>query len=515
MSMFVRGTDSLNLLERDAQLWHARRVVPRHIRDESFCQCLPVSAFEPPIVDATVDIEVSGNIRDESIFPEPQFPDYTAYLIVTILSFKGSVPQTWKDRGVTDVNEPFAIMVHSRCAWADDNALELDERDAGRAKIFGCIEKDESRMYELWSDWVFRVAQADVLSHFNGDHFDMPYVLCRLTGNKLRPMDSFSRPMRASRFPWMGAIWSLPMKPYWKRLRARDKRKKGDFDQEDADQAVQEDQDESGSDEEFEDVDNMAPLDPSLGEAARAPEEEITDQTQFDMIMQAFGVSTLDLMKFVKEIYKSFDEYSLNYLAGLKLKNISKLDVKPKQITEAWHYQDRALLELVTSYCVRDVYVTVRLDKEFKAFMTMNALAFASTTPLSTLLISGSQKRLLNCLVQFSSARGFICNGIRDPTYASSGSYAGGKVQEAVPGIHKTTCVDFASLYPSIMQCKNLCYCTFVPTWMVDKMSQADRDALILECFEPRPGVKYWFVQSFMGIVPAMLNYFVTRRRQV
>jgi hypothetical protein len=56
------------------------------------------------------------------------------------------------------------------------------------------------------------------------------------------------------------------------------------------------------------------------------------------MIMQAFGVSTLDLMKFAKEIYKNFDEYSLNYLAGLKLKNISKLDVKPAQITQAWHY---------------------------------------------------------------------------------------------------------------------------------------------------------------------------------
>jgi DNA polymerase elongation subunit (family B) len=151
-------------------------------------------------------------------------------------------------------------------------------------------------------------------------------------------------------------------------------------------------------------------------------------------------------------------------------------------------------LELITTYCVRDVYVTVRLDKEFKAFMTMNALAFASTTPLSTLLISGSQKRLLNCLVQFCAARGYICNGIRDPTYASTGSYAGGKVQEAVPGIHKTTCVDFASLYPSIMQCKNLCYSTFVPAWMVEKMTVADREALVLECFEPRPGVKYWFV---------------------
>jgi hypothetical protein len=29
---------------------------------------------------------------------------------------------------------------------------------------------------------------------------------------------------------------------------------------------------------------------------------------------------------------------------------------------------------------------------------------------------------------------------------------------------------------------------------MVDKMSQQDRDALILESFEPRPGIKYWFV---------------------
>ncbi len=164
---------------------------------------------------------------------------------------------------------------------------------------------------------------------------------------------------------------------------------------------------------------------------------------------------------------------------------------------------------------MRDVIVTLKLDKSFQAFMTMNSLAFASTTPLSTLLVSGSQKRLLNCLVQFSAERGFVCNGIRETQYASSGSYAGGKVQDAVPGIHKTTCVDFASLYPSIMQCKNLCYCTFVPLWMVDKMSAADKEALKLECFEPRPGVKYWFVQSFLGIVPAMLNYFVTSRRKV
>jgi hypothetical protein len=79
-------------------------------------------------------------------------------------------------------------------------------------------------MYELWSDWVFRVAQTDLLSHFNGDHFDMPYILCRLTGNPMRPGLTQSKPMRASRFPWMCCIWSIPARPYWKRIRARDKR---------------------------------------------------------------------------------------------------------------------------------------------------------------------------------------------------------------------------------------------------------------------------------------------------
>lgn len=108
------------------------------------------------------------------------------------------------------------------------------------------------------------------------------------------------------------------------------------------------------------------------------------------MVMQVFGLATLDLLKFVKEIYKNFEQYTLDYLARMKLKNVSKLDVKPKQITEAWRLGNSDLRELVTSYCVRDVVVTVSLDREFKAFMTMNALAFASTTPLSTLLISGS-----------------------------------------------------------------------------------------------------------------------------
>jgi hypothetical protein len=184
----------------------------------------------------------------------------------------------WRDRGVKNVNEPFAIMIHSRCPWSADLRLDVDERDLGAAAVYGCVEPDESVMYELWSDWVFRVAQTDLLSHFNGDHFDMPYILCRLTGNPMRPALTQSKPMRASRFPWMCCIWSIPARPYWKRIRARDKRTKkggaesGEADSDASDSDHESDQDEEG---EFAEEDN---LDPESVEAAeRAPEEEVTD----------------------------------------------------------------------------------------------------------------------------------------------------------------------------------------------------------------------------------------------
>jgi hypothetical protein len=113
------------LLDQDRALWHVLKVNPKHISNPLLHACLVDSKLPPPMVDATVDIEVSGNIKDESIFPEPQFDAYTAYLVVTILSFKGKVPSVWKDRGIDSVNEPFAILVHSRCAWSSDHMLNL------------------------------------------------------------------------------------------------------------------------------------------------------------------------------------------------------------------------------------------------------------------------------------------------------------------------------------------------------------------------------------------------------
>lgn len=495
------------MLEYDRARFHAPTVWPIDIADWRQRAVLRSSTWIPPKVDATVDIEVAGSLQDASIFPEPQHEPYAAYLVVTILSFKGSVPSVWRDRGVEKPNEPFAVLVHACCDWSRAATLELREEDVMRSRVYACVEPDEARMLERWSDWVFRVGMCDILSQFNGDKFDLPYILCRLTGNPMRPSDGFRRTMRASRFPWMSTIWSLPTSPYWKRVRARDKRS---AELVGGDEAA----DESGgeSEEEFADEDNLLETD----QADRPREdEEVDEQTQFDMILRTFGVAQLDLMKFVKEIYKSFEEYSLNYLAGVKLKNVAKDDVKPAEITQAWHSRDHALLERVVSYCVRDVVITVMLDGAFQAFMTLNALAQAYSTPLSSLMTSGSQKRLMNCLVQFSAARGFVCNGFRETQFASSGKFEGGKVQDAVPGVFKATCVDFASLYPSIMQCKNLCYSTYVPPQIVSKLSEAQRAALKLEAFEPRPGVVYHFVQSYIGVVPNMLAYFVAERRSV
>ena len=58
---------------------------------------------------------------------------------MTILSFRGSVPGVWRDKGITGVNEPFAVLVHSRCMWSSDGALELNEDDVKQSRVFGCV----------------------------------------------------------------------------------------------------------------------------------------------------------------------------------------------------------------------------------------------------------------------------------------------------------------------------------------------------------------------------------------
>lgn len=69
------------------------------------------------------------------------------------------------------------------------------------------------------------------------------------------------------------------MKPYWKRVRARDKRTKKDF-TEDDEEREEEEEEEDDEDEvsEFEEEDNLVPID-NEAPLETPPEEEVTDTT--------------------------------------------------------------------------------------------------------------------------------------------------------------------------------------------------------------------------------------------
>jgi DNA polymerase delta subunit 1 len=120
--------------------------------------------------------------------------------------------------------------------------------------------------------------------------------------------------------------------------------------------------------------------------------------------------------------------------------------------------------------------------------------------------------------------------------------YSGGFVNDPIVGFHKNIiCLDFASLYPSIMQEKNVCYTTFVPPEEADmipdhlchiqdvyepanaikpKKKKKDILELIEAPLEPEPEqemvhYRYKFVKSPEGLLPKIVRDLVARRRAV
>ena len=88
--------------------------------------------------------------------------------------------------------------------------------------------------------------------------------------------------------------------------------------------------------------------------------------------------------------------------------------------------------------------------------------------------------------------------------------YEGATVIEPVRGYHTepVACLDFASLYPSIMMAHNLCYSTLVPNWKVKHFS---KDGEI----EQTPNGD-WFVtkKTKKGVLPMILEDLISARKQ-
>jgi DNA polymerase elongation subunit (family B) len=150
----------------------------------------------------------------------------------------------------------------------------------------------------------------------------------------------------------------------------------------------------------------------------------------------------------------------LDKLKSMKEKEDFKSEVS--EIDKIIARYEHALAEVtkIVAYCVQDSDLVVDLFDKLNVWIGLNALSSVVGVTIIQLFTRGQQVRCLSQVWDKASRKGIILDKrIKDKVF-----YAGGFVFEPKPGLYDgVICLDFASLYPSIMRAMNICFTTLVP----------------------------------------------------
>ena len=195
------------------------------------------------------------------------------------------------------------------------------------------------------------------------------------------------------------------------------------------------------------------------------------------------GRVSLDVCEQIRREYKDLRTYSLNACSA-KWLSAQKDDVHHSQITNFWNGTDEHRHRLA-KYCVRDVDLTYRLLVILKLDLAILSISRASVVDMNTALYGGQQLKSTILLEKFAKQHGYLCPFAHQENYADE-EFAGALVLDIKPrhiSIVKPLgdpnqggimCLDFSSLYPSIIIAFNLCYTTLIHPDDVHKMSPTD-----------------------------------------
>jgi DNA polymerase elongation subunit (family B) len=245
-------------------------------------------------------------------------------------------------------------------------------------------------------------------------------------------------------------------------------------------------------------------------------------------ILQMEGRISIDMLPIVKRDYR-LDKYSLDFVSKHFLGR-TKHDVKPVDMFKAYEHQtyiydkmreyvkeqtgkylpNWQLLEEVkkldnpvllqryemakkeitriTSYCIEDSNLVVDLFDKLNVWLGLNALSSVVGVSIIQLFTRGQQIRCLSQVYDKCYKKDVVLDKrVKDKVF-----YNGGFVFEPKPGLYDgVICLDFASLYPSIMRAYNICFTTLVSPELTDKISEEYTETIEVEQEEPVSGAGY------------------------
>ena len=190
------------------------------------------------------------------------------------------------------------------------------------------------------------------------------------------------------------------------------------------------------------------------------------------------GRIQLDLLQLVQRDHH-LRSYTLNSVCAEFLSE-QKEDVHHTMITELFNGTPESRRRLAV-YCLKDAYLPQRLMDKLMCLVNYTEMARVTGVPFRYLLSRGQQVKFISQLFRKALLKKLVIPNLRSES--SDDQYEGATVIEPTRGYHAVpiATLDFASLYPSIIQAHNLCYTTLLKNKaMVDKLGfKKDEDYIM------------------------------------
>ena len=189
------------------------------------------------------------------------------------------------------------------------------------------------------------------------------------------------------------------------------------------------------------------------------------------------GRLQLDLLQLIQRDHQ-LRSYTLNSVCAHFLGE-QKEDVHHTMITELYNGTPESRRRLAV-YCLKDAYLPQRLMDKLMCLVNYTEMARVTGVPFNYLLARGQQVKFISQLFRKALEQNLVIPNLR--TDASDEQYEGATVIEPTRGYYDVpiATLDFASLYPSIMQAHNLCYTTLLNKTSVEKLHMVrDEDYIV------------------------------------
>ncbi|KAI9789727.1 MAG: DNA-directed DNA polymerase delta [Piccolia ochrophora] len=189
------------------------------------------------------------------------------------------------------------------------------------------------------------------------------------------------------------------------------------------------------------------------------------------------GRLQLDLLQLVQRDHH-LRSYTLNSVCAHFLGE-QKEDVHYTMITELFNGTPESRRRLAV-YCLKDAYLPQRLLDKLMCLVNYTEMARVTGVPFNFLLSRGQQVKFTSQLFRKALEEHLVIPNL--PTEATEDQYEGATVIEPTRGYYDVpvATLDFASLYPSIIQAHNLCYTTLLNSTSIEKLGlKKDEDYIV------------------------------------